>query len=71
MTLLETLTHRHTTKAYDKNRKIPASIVTQLLEALRYSPSSVNSQPWHFFVADNDAGKPGLQKQPVACFPSM
>ncbi|GCD74490.1 oxygen-insensitive NAD(P)H nitroreductase [Acetobacter pasteurianus NBRC 3299] len=62
MTLLETLTHRHTTKAYDKTRKIPADIFAQLLEALRYSPSSVNSQPWHFFVADNDEGKARIAK---------
>ncbi len=62
MTLLETLTHRHTTKAYDKTRKIPADIFAQLLAALRYSPSSVNSQPWHFFVADNDEGKARIAK---------
>lgn len=62
MTLLETLTHRHTTKAYDKTRKIPADIFAQLQEALRYSPSSVNSQPWHFFVADNDEGKARIAK---------
>lgn len=57
MTLTQILTHRHTTKAYDKSRKIPADVAAQLLEALRYSPSSVNSQPWHFFVADTEAGK--------------
>lgn len=62
MTLLKTLTHRHTTKAYDKTRKIPADIFAQLLEALRYSPSSVNSQPWHFFVADDDEGKARIAK---------
>ncbi|WP_338332477.1 oxygen-insensitive NAD(P)H nitroreductase [Acetobacter sp. LMG 32666] len=62
MDLLHTLTHRHTTKAYDRERKIPAPVVAQLLEALRYSPSSVNSQPWHFFVADNDAGKARIAK---------
>ncbi|MCP1243922.1 oxygen-insensitive NAD(P)H nitroreductase [Acetobacter lambici] len=62
MDLLHTLTHRHTTKAYDTERKIPAPVVAQLLEALRYSPSSVNSQPWHFFVADNDAGKAQIAK---------
>lgn len=66
MTLLETLTHRHTTKAYDKTRKIPADIFAQLQEALRYSPSSVNSQPWHFFVADNDEAKPALPRPPAA-----
>lgn len=68
MTLLETLTHRHTTKAYDKSRKIPADILSQLLEALRYSPSSVNSQPWHFFVAENDAGKARIAKATTGIF---
>ncbi len=62
MTLMDILKHRHTTKAYDKDRKIPEPVVAQLLEALRYSPSSVNSQPWHFFVADNDAGKARIAK---------
>lgn len=62
MNLPDILKHRHTTKAYDKNRKIPAPVVAQLLEALRYSPSSVNSQPWHFFVADNDEGKARIAK---------
>ncbi|OUJ14149.1 oxygen-insensitive NAD(P)H nitroreductase [Acetobacter okinawensis] len=62
MDLINILKHRHTTKAYDKERKIPAPIAAQLLESLRYSPSSVNSQPWHFFVADNDAGKARIAK---------
>lgn len=62
MDLLNILHHRHTTKAYDKNRKIPAPLVAQLLESLRFSPSSVNSQPWHFFVADDDAGKARIAK---------
>ncbi|MFS8370453.1 dihydropteridine reductase [Acetobacter indonesiensis] len=68
MFLPQVLTHRHTTKAYDKNRKIPAEQVSQLLAALRYSPSSVNSQPWHFFVADNDAGKARIAKATSGIF---
>ena len=62
MTITDTLTTRRTTKAYDKTRKIPASLVAQLLEALRYSPSSVNSQPWHFFVAETEEGKARIAK---------
>ena len=57
MTVVDTLTKRYTAKAYDKSRTIPSDIVTQLLAALRYSPSSVNSQPWHLFISDTDAGK--------------
>lgn len=68
MDLINILKHRHTTKAYDKDRKIPAPVAAQLLEALRYSPSSVNSQPWHFFVADNDAGKARIAKATSGIF---
>ncbi|MGV4876456.1 oxygen-insensitive NAD(P)H nitroreductase [Acetobacter indonesiensis] len=68
MFLPQVLTHRHTTKAYDKNRKIPTEQVSQLLAALRYSPSSVNSQPWHFFVADTDAGKARIAKATSGIF---
>lgn len=62
MNLLHILKTRYTTKAYDPSRKIPEESVKQLLEALRYSPSSVNAQPWHFIVADDEAGKKRLAK---------
>jgi nitroreductase len=40
----------------------PQATVDALLEQLRHSPSSVNSQPWHFIVADTDEGKARLAK---------
>jgi len=48
---------RHTCKAYDPTRKIPAEQIEQLKTLLRYAPSSVNSQPWHFIIAASEAGK--------------
>lgn len=51
---------RHSCKAFDPKRQIPADQVEALLEVLRFAPSSVNSQPWHFFLADNEAGKAKL-----------
>lgn len=48
---------RYTAKTYDPARKIPAPQVEQLRALLRLTPSSVNSQPWHFVVASTDAGK--------------
>ncbi len=51
---------RYTTKAFDPTKKIPAETVEQLLAVLRNTPSSINSQPWHFFVASTDAGKAKL-----------
>lgn len=53
---------RYTTKAYDAARKIPQATIDALLEQLRHAPSSVNSQPWHFIVADSAEGKARLAK---------
>lgn len=53
---------RHTCKAYDPNRKIPAEQVDQLKTLLRHSPSSVNSQPWHFIITSSDAAKARIAK---------
>ena len=53
---------RHTCKAYDPTRKIAEAQVEQLKTLLRFAPSSVNSQPWHFFIAGSDAGKARLTK---------
>jgi len=53
---------RHTCKAYDPTRRIPAEQVEQLKTLLRHSPSSVNSQPWHFIIASSDASKARIAK---------
>ncbi|MDD5056370.1 MAG: oxygen-insensitive NAD(P)H nitroreductase [Sideroxydans sp.] len=53
---------RHTCKAYDPARKIPAEQVEQLKTLLRFSPSSINSQPWHFIIASSEAGKARIAK---------
>lgn len=53
---------RYTTKAYDATRKIPQETIETLLDQLRHSPSSVNSQPWHFIVASDDQGKTRVAK---------
>jgi nitroreductase/dihydropteridine reductase len=53
---------RHTCKAYDPTRKIAVEKIDQLKTLLRHSPSSVNSQPWHFVIASSDAGKQRIAK---------
>jgi nitroreductase/dihydropteridine reductase len=57
MNIAQVSLSRHTCKAYDSARKIPAEQVEQLMTLLRHAPSSVNSQPWHFILASSDAGK--------------
>lgn len=57
MNLSEIVLKRHSTKAFDASRKIPADIVAELEELLHYAPSSINSQPWHFVIASSAEGK--------------
>ena len=47
---------RHTAKAYLPEELNEAEI-SDLLDLLRYSASSVNSQPWHFVVATTPEGR--------------
>lgn len=53
MNIVEISQRRYTTKRYDKNKSVSNQDLDQLLTVLRNSPSSVNSQPWHFFVVNN------------------
>lgn len=62
MDLVSLTRKRYTAKAYDPNKAIPQDIIDQLLEALRLSASSVNSQPWHFFVASSTEGRARVGK---------
>jgi nitroreductase / dihydropteridine reductase len=57
MNIAKLATTRHTTKAFDPQRKIPQPMVEQIETLLRFSPSSTNSQPWHFFIASSEEGK--------------
>jgi nitroreductase/dihydropteridine reductase len=53
---------RHATKAFDPARKIPAPVIDELKALVRLSPSSVNSQPWHFVIASSDEGRARVAK---------
>ena len=57
MTILEASQKRFTAKKYDGTKKIPEEQIKQLCAILRNSPSSVNSQPWHFFVISSPEAK--------------
>lgn len=52
---LDVAKNRYTTKHYDASRKISEADIKSLKSILRLSPSSINSQPWHFyFVSDSN-----------------
>ena len=60
MNISQIVRTRHTCKAYDAQRPLSEEQLQQLQEILRFSPSSVNSQPWHFFLISSDEGKKQL-----------
>ena len=53
---------RYSTKAFDPTKKVSDADFEHIKTVLRYSPSSVNSQPWHFVIANDDAGKARIAK---------
>ena len=48
---------RHSCKAFDPSRQLSSAQLQQLQDLLYWAPSSINSQPWHFFLASSTAGK--------------
>ena len=68
MDVLNVAQTRYTTKAYDATQKIPAAQFERFLEILRLAPSSINIQPWHFFVADHDVAKQRIAKALVGTY---
>ncbi|MGE0081512.1 MAG: oxygen-insensitive NAD(P)H nitroreductase [Thiohalomonadaceae bacterium] len=53
---------RYTTKAFDPEKKVPEELIRQLRTVLRNAPSSVNSQPWHFFMASSAEARARVAK---------
>lgn len=62
MNILSAAKKRHTAKAYDTQRRIPEEVMQQVYDLLRNSPSSVNSQPWHFIAASTAEGRARIAK---------
>ena len=58
--IIEDLNHRYATKKYDPAKRISRDDMAVIKEALRMSPSSVNSQPWKFIVIESDEAKQRL-----------
>lgn len=57
MNIESLLRKRHTAKAYDQNHHLSDAQKQVIVDLLRYSPSSVNSQPWHFFVIESEQAR--------------
>ncbi|HWX12974.1 MAG TPA: nitroreductase family protein, partial [Trinickia sp.] len=62
MNLIDAIQTRHTVKAFEPGRSLPQASVDALLAVLHSSPSSVNSQPWHYVVASTPEGRARMAK---------
>ncbi len=62
LNIQEILHWRYTTKAFDTAKKISPENEENLKALLRMSPSSINSQPWHFLFTNSTEGKQRLAK---------
>ncbi|CAM3821062.1 nitroreductase family protein [Parendozoicomonas haliclonae] len=58
--IITDLNTRYTTKKYDANKRISDDDLAIIKEALRLSPSSINSQPWKFIIVASDEAKQRL-----------
>ncbi|MFT5881148.1 MAG: nitroreductase/dihydropteridine reductase [Moritella sp.] len=55
--IISDLTARYTTKRFDPAKKVSQDDLAVIMEAMRLSASSINSQPWKFIVIESDAAK--------------
>lgn len=62
MDLKKILNTRFATKKFDANQRLTDEQFDQVKLLLQLSPSSINSQPWHFVLADSEKGKARIAK---------
>lgn len=48
---------RYAAKSFNPDLKIEPEIIKKVEELLRLSPSSINTQPWHYIIAASKEGK--------------
>ncbi|MGV8984555.1 oxygen-insensitive NAD(P)H nitroreductase [Clostridium sp.] len=68
MNLIKILNTRYSAKEFDSTKKISDEDFTKIKALLRLSASSVNSQPWHFVIANTDEGKKQISKSTQGFF---
>lgn len=58
--IIDDLNIRYTAKKYDPSKRISDADLEIIKEALRLSPSSINSQPWKFIIVESESAKQRL-----------
>lgn len=62
MDIIKAAASRYSTKAFDADKKISEENIEKVKDLLRLSPSSTNSQPWHFILASTPEAKARIAK---------
>lgn len=60
MSFLQNMQQRYTTKQYDPDFKLSEDQINKIIEILRLTPSSINSQPWQFIIIEDQELKTKL-----------
>jgi len=60
--IINDLLWRKTSKKYDETKKVSEADLDVLFEAMRFSASSINSQPWKFVVIDSEGARERMHK---------
>lgn len=68
MDIISVALKRHSTKAFDPSKTLTDAEAEKVKTLLQYSPSSTNSQPWHFIVARTPEGKARVAKSAAGGF---
>ncbi|WP_061708298.1 oxygen-insensitive NAD(P)H nitroreductase [Pseudenterobacter timonensis] len=68
MDIISVALKRHSAKAFDPAKKLTAEEIEKIKTLLQYSPSSTNSQPWHFIVAGTEEGKARVAKSAAGSY---
>lgn len=55
--IIKDLHSRYTVKQYDAEKRISPENIDIIKEAIRLSPSSINSQPWKFIIIESEQAK--------------
>jgi nitroreductase/dihydropteridine reductase len=62
MNIMKSALNRYSAKAFDASRIISDDNILKVKNLLRFSPSSTNSQPWHFILASTEEAKKRIAK---------
>ena len=62
MEFSEILKKRASVRAYDKSKEVSKEQIEAILEAVRLAPSARNTQPWAFYIAENEETRARVMK---------